>query len=157
MGNSLLSPIGAVGRGLLAGAAATGAMTAAQTAYYKATGSETSSTPGEVACRVLEGVFRRQVSEEQVSGVLTTGMHWLYGTGWGVPYGLVAGSRTKPRAFAGALGLAVGVWGGVSRAGMSAMQLAPPPWEDPAKMLAMDLGFHFVYGAAGAAAFRVLS
>lgn len=156
MGRSALSPLGAVGRGLLAGLTATGAMTAAQTVYYKATGAETSSTPGEVGRRVLEGVFRRHVSEEQVSGPLTTGMHWLYGTSWGVPYGIVAGSRSKPATFAGALGLAAGVWGG-SRAVMTAMQLAPPPWQDPAEMLAMDIGFHVVYGAAGAAAFRVLS
>lgn len=33
-----LTPIGAVGRGLVVGTAATGVMTAAQNAYYKAMG-----------------------------------------------------------------------------------------------------------------------
>lgn len=53
---SSLTPIGAVGRGLLAGAAATGVMTAVQTAYYRAKGMEASTTPGEVARRIIEGV-----------------------------------------------------------------------------------------------------
>lgn len=150
-----LTPIGAVGRGLVAGAAATAVMTAAQNAYYKATGSQGSSTPGEVGRRVVEGVFCRQVSPEQVSGPLTTGVHWAYGTALGVPYALVAGSLTARSALAHGIGAGVGVWAS-SRVGMVAMQLAPPPWQDPPSMLAMDLGFHLVYGFTAATVFRAL-
>lgn len=155
MSDTTLTPIGAVGRGLVAGAAATAVMTAVQNAYYTATGSQGSSTPGEVGRRVLEGVFRRQVSPEQVSGPLTTGVHWTYGTSLGVPYGLVAGSLNARSMLARGCGAGVGVWAS-SRAGMTAMQLAPPPWQDPPLMLAMDLGFHLVYGFTAAAVFRAL-
>lgn len=150
-----LTPVGAVGRGIVAGAAATAVMTAAQNAYYKATGNQGSSTPGEVGRRVLEGVFGHRVSSEQVSGPLTTGVHWVYGTGLGVPYALVAGSVNAGSTLGHGLGLGVGVWAG-SRAGMAAMQLAPPPWQDSASTLAVDLGFHLVYGITGAAVFRAL-
>lgn len=155
MPNRTPTPIGAVARGLVAGASATAVMTAAQNIYYEATGSQGSSTPGEAGRGVLEGVFNRRVSPQQVSGPLTTGVHWVYGTGLGVPYALVAGSLRGPSALAGALALGVGVWAS-SRAGMAAMQLAPPPWQDPPSMLAMDLGFHLLYGVTGAAVFRAL-
>jgi hypothetical protein len=39
---------------------------------------------------------------------------------------------------------------------MTAMQIAPPPWQDPRSSLAMDVGFHLVYGLAAATVFRVL-
>ena len=58
MASRKLTPLSAAVRGLLAGAAGTVAMTAAQTAYYRATGSESSSTPGEVGKRIVEGVLR---------------------------------------------------------------------------------------------------
>lgn len=150
------TPIGAVARGLIAGAAATAVMTTTQNAYYKATGSQGSSTPGEVGRRVLEGVFGCQVSPQQVSGPLTTGVHWAYGTSLGVPYALVAGSLSARSTLGHGVGLGVGVWAN-SRAGMAAMQLAPPPWQDPRSMLAMDLGFHLVYGFTAAAVFRALA
>lgn len=150
-----LTPIGAVARGVAAAAAGTGAMTAVQTAYYKANDLESSSTPAEVAKRIVGGVLQREVPEEQ-EGALNRGMHWLYGSSWGVPYGILAGSRRNPGSVLGSgLGLALGVWS-ASRAEMTAMQIAPPPWQDPPSSLAMDVGFHLVYGLAAAAVFRAL-
>ncbi len=156
MARSSLTPLGAVGRGLVAGVVGTAAMTAAQTAYYKVTDTESSSTPGEVAKRIIEGVFQREVPEERMDA-LNQGMHWLYGTTMGLAYGLAAGSRRRPAPLlrsATALGLVV--WG-VSRTEMTAMQIAPPPWQDPPASLAMDVGFHQVYGLGAAFAFRALS
>jgi hypothetical protein len=151
---SSLTPIGAVGRGLASAAFATGVMTAAQVAYYKATGSESSSTPGEVGKRIVEGVLQRE-SPPPESPLLNHGMHWLYGVGWGLPFGLIAGSRRSGSVIREGLALALGVWG-ASRTEMAAMQIAPPPWQDPPKTLATDLGFHAVYGLAAACAFRAL-
>lgn len=131
-------------------------MTATQTAYYKVTDTESSSTPGEVAKRIIEGVLQREVPEERMNA-LNQGMHWLYGTIMGLPYGLAAGSRRRPAPLlrsATAFGLAV--WG-ASRTEMAAMQLAPPPWRDPPASLAMDVGFHQVYGLGAALAFRALN
>ncbi|HEV2076173.1 MAG TPA: hypothetical protein VGR10_08020 [Thermoleophilaceae bacterium] len=150
-----LTPLGAAARGAVSGAAGTAAMTAVQTAYYKATGTESSSTPAEVGKRIVEGVLQREVPEERMDA-LNQGMHWLYGSSWGLPYGLVAGSRYRPGSVAlsgAALGLSV--WA-ASRAEMTAMQIAPPPWDDPPSTLGMDVGFHLVYGLAAALTFRAL-
>jgi len=155
MANALLSPLGAANRELLAGAAGTAAMTAAQTAYYRATDTESSSTPAEVGKRIVEGVLGRELPEQRMDA-LNQGMHWLYGTSWGLPFGLVAGSRRRRRSLlADGVGFGLAIWA-ASRGQMAAMQLAPPPWRDPPSTLAMDLGFHLLYGAAAAVAFRAL-
>lgn len=83
--------------------------------------------PGEVGRRVLEGVFRHQVSPQQVSCPLTTGVHWAYGTSLGV----------------------LASWHGCYTARSAAV--AGPP-----SMLAMDLGFHLIYGFTATAVFRAL-
>lgn len=66
MSRSRTTPLGAVIKGLFAGAVGTGVMTAYQLAAAKAMGSGPSNVPGEVGKRVLEGVFQREVSDEQV-------------------------------------------------------------------------------------------
>jgi hypothetical protein len=150
-----LTPLGAVARGIAAAAAGTGAMTAVQTAYYRAKDIEPSSTPAEVGRRIVGGVLRREIPEEQTNA-LNQGMHWLYGSSWGLPYGILAGSRRVPASILGSgLALGLGVWS-ASRTEMTAMRIAPPPWQDPPSSLAMDVGFHLVYGLAVAAVFRVL-
>ncbi|MGI8411292.1 MAG: hypothetical protein ACR2LV_01570 [Solirubrobacteraceae bacterium] len=150
-----LSPVGAVARGLVAGAAGTAVMTAAQNAYYKATGSESSSTPYEVAKRIVEGVLQREVPAERKE-MLNTGMHVFYGTSWGAPYGIMSGSHDSPApVLSSAIALGVAVWG-ASLVQLPAMQLAPPVWEYPPKSLATDLGFHLVYGLGTALVFRAL-
>jgi hypothetical protein len=154
MSSRSLTPIGAATRGLVSAAVGTAVMTAAQTAYYKATGSEPSSTPGEVGKRIVEGVLQRE-SPPPESPVLNQGMHWLYGTSWGLPYGLVAGSQRSSSVLRGGFAMAAGIWG-ASRTEMTAMQIAPPPWEDPPKTLATDVGFHLVYGLAVACTFEAL-
>jgi hypothetical protein len=148
------TPSRAVVRGLLAGLAGTGVMTAYQTAVLKARGSQPSSTPAEVACRIIEGVLQREVPPDRM-GELNTAMHVLYGTSWGAPYGILAASR--PRGVVGK-GLLAGlaVWA-ASLVELPAMKLAPPPWEYPPAELALDASYHLVYGLGTAAAFRALS
>jgi hypothetical protein len=137
-------------RGVAAGAAGTAAMTAAQLAYYKATGGEPSSTPAEVAKRVIGGVLRRPVPEDS-DELLNNAMHWLYGTSWGALLGLAAAGR-RP-----GTGIAFGlvVWG-ASLVELPAMKLAPPPWEYELKSIAPDVGFHLLYGVATATAYKAL-
>lgn len=155
MASGSLTPLGAVARGVAAAAAGTAAMTGVQTAYYKAKDIEPSSTPAEVAKRIVEGVLRREVPEERMSA-LNQAMHWFYGSSWGLLYGIAAGSsRTPAPVLASGTALGLGVWS-ASRTQMAAMQIAPPPWQDPPSSLAMDVGFHLVYGLAGATVFRVL-
>ncbi len=139
-----------IARGVLAGAAGTAAMTAAQTAYYKATGSESSSTPAEVAKRIIGGVLQREVPDDK-DEQLNTGMHVLYGTSWGALLGLAAAGRSPG---SGVL-FGLTVWA-ASLVELPAMQLAPPVWEYDAKSLGTDVGFHLVYGVAAATAYKRL-
>lgn len=148
-------PLAAVIRGLAAAAVGTAAMTSVQTAYLKATGGEPSEVPAEMGRRIVEGVLRRRVPRRR-RGALNQAVHALYGTSWGLPLGLVAGSlrRTPPAA---PLGAAFGlvVWG-ASLAALPALDLAPPPSRQPPAALAADLFMHLVYGTATGAAYAAL-
>ncbi len=148
------TPLGALARGAAAGVAGTAVMTAAQTAYMKATGGEASSTPAEVAKRIVEGVLHREVPEERMD-LLNNAMHWFYGTSWGTIYGLAAGSRAPDSALRSGLGFGFVVWG-ASLVQLPAMKLAPPIWETPPATIAPDLGFHLAYGAGVGAAWAVV-
>jgi hypothetical protein len=146
-------PLTATLGGLAAGAAGTGAMTAAQTAYMDATGGEPSTTPAEVAKRIIRGVFAREVSDERTEQ-LNNAMHWLYGTSWGAAYAIAAGGR-RPRAIRSGLLFGAAVWA-VSLVQLPAMKLAPPVWEQEPSAIAPDLGFHLVYGLGVATAFKAV-
>ncbi len=147
------TPLGAVARGLAAGAAGTAAMTVYQTAVAKLRGSEPSTTPAEVGKRVIRGVFHRRFDENQ-TGKLNNAMHWGYGTSWGAVYALSDGLANVPVV---SRGLAFGtlVWG-ASLIELPAMKLAPPVWEYPPLELALDVSYHLVYGVAAAAAYAAL-
>lgn len=140
-------------RGLAAAAVGTAAMTSAQIALHKATGGEPSSAPQEVGGRIIKGVFGRRVPRRH-RPALNQVMHGLYGTSWGLPFGLGAGARPEPSS-AAASGVALGltVWG-ASLIQLPALDLAPAPWRQSPAALVSDLGFHLVYGAATAAAYR---
>jgi uncharacterized membrane protein len=149
------TPLGAAWRGLAAAAIGTAAMTTAQTSYLQLTGGEASSAPGEIGSRIINGVLKRKVPRDKWRTV-NEGMHLLYGTQWGLPFGLAVGSRRSgPRAGDGiALGLAV--WA-IGLAELPALGLAPPPWKQSPADLASDLGFHLVYGFATGAAYEALA
>ncbi len=151
-----LSPLGAAARGIVAAAVGTAAMTTVQEAYLKLTGGEPSSAPEEMGRRIVEGVLRRGVPRNR-RGALNQGMHMLYGTGWGLPFGLVAGSleREPPASTAGAA-LGLTAWG-ASLVELPALGLSPPPWQQSPSELAVDLSMHLVFGASTAAVFRALS
>ena len=149
------TPLGAALRGLAAAAVGTAAMTTAQTSYLRLTGGESSSAPGEIGSRIITGVLKRKVPRDKWRAV-NEGMHLLYGTQWGLPFGLAVGSRRAgPRAGDGiALGLAV--WA-IGLAELPALGLAPPPWKQSPADLASDLGFHLVYGFATGAAYEAFA
>ncbi len=165
------TPLGAVARGVLAGATGTAAMTAWQELSSKlrsASGGggekggekekgadpwESAPAPAVVAKRVLEGVFRVEVPPERIS-LLTNVMHWGYGTAWGAVYGLLQGTiRANPVAHGAFFG--TGVWA-MSYVELVPMGLYQPPWRYPAKTLAKDLSYHVVYGLGVATAYDAL-
>ena len=149
------TPLGAAWRGLAAAAVGTAAMTTAQTSYLQLTGGEASSAPGEIGSRIINGVLRRKVPRDKWRAV-NEGMHAIYGTQWGLPFGLAVGSRRGgPRASDGVV-LGLAVWA-IGLAELPALGLAPPPWKQSPAELATDLGFHLVYGAATGAAYEAFA
>jgi len=75
----------AVGKGLLAGAAGTVAMTVSSTIEAKLRGRGSSSAPADAAGKVL-GV---QPRDEAGAARFGTVVHWAYGTSWGAVRGLL--------------------------------------------------------------------
>ncbi|HUZ69182.1 MAG TPA: hypothetical protein VMU65_05670 [Candidatus Saccharimonadales bacterium] len=162
------TPVSAVVRGLVAAAVGTAAMDLYWYFRYRASGGtsgplqwefggepdwEKVSAPAKVGKRLFEGFTQRSLSERWA--VLTNNvMHWGYGVGWGVAYGIVAGSVPQRRV---AYGLALGpaVW----LFGYAVLPLGgyyKPIWEYDARTLGIDLGGHLIYGTATAAAYRAL-
>ena len=164
------SPLGAIARGMAAGVIGTGAMTVAQELAAKLQSSgedgqqdeeqqspqdpwEQASMPAQVGRRISEGVFHHEVPPERIP-LLTNVMHWAYGTGWGAIYGLVEGTFGGRSLRQGAL-FGAGVWA------MSYVQLVPMgiyqlPWKYPPKSIAMELGYHLVYGIGVAGGHRLV-
>jgi hypothetical protein len=77
---------GAAGRGLLAGAVGTAAMTASSTLEARARNRGSSSTPAAAAAKVL-----CVTPTESGAKRFNTIVHWAYGTGWGAVRGLLGG------------------------------------------------------------------
>lgn len=152
------SPLGALGRGLLAGAVGTAAMTASQRVAGDSSGGEGDSwedapAPAKVAKRILESLSRRTVPASRID-FLTQATHWLYGVAWGAAYGLMQ-EATPGRPRRHGLLFGVGVWG-ASYVALVPMGVYEPPWRYPAGTLALDVSHHLVYGEAVAAAFVAL-
>jgi uncharacterized membrane protein YagU involved in acid resistance len=156
-----LTPLGAVARGVAAGVVGTAAMTAWQelSARLMSSGDESpeggeqtepsdpweqASAPANVAKRIGEGVFQREVSADLIP-VLTHAMHWGYGTGWGAVYGLLAGSSSGGSGVRRGAKFGLGVWA-ASYLQLVPMGLSEPPWKYPAKDTAMEISYHVVYG-----------
>jgi hypothetical protein len=152
-----MTPLGALGRGLLAGVAGTTAITVYQELPAgKGSGErkswEDAPAPAQVARRILKGVLRGDVSTEKIP-LLTNVMHWAYGIAWGGTYGLVQGTARANPMLAG-VGFGTAVWA-MSYAQLVPMGLYEPPWEYPPRTVAKDLSYH-LYGLGVAAGYETL-
>jgi hypothetical protein len=139
----------AVGKGLIAGAVGTAALTVSTLLAQKLAGQEPSSAPADATDKLL-GVEPKGEQEKQR---LTTVVHWLYGSSWGVPRGLfgLAGLRGLKATVAHF----ASVWGS-EMVMLPRMKLAPPVTRWGKKELALDAVHHLVYAGAASAAFRFL-
>lgn len=172
------TPVGAVVRGLLAGAAGTAAMDLVWWIRYRRGGGQQGplqwefsarsvhdwdgvNAPGQVGKRLVEGFTQKEIPRQR-AGLVNDVVHWSYGVAWGAAYGLVAGSLVATRAggrplrgaVAGTL-FAPAVW----LAGYAALpraDLYKPISEYGAATLWKDLSAHLAYGAGTGAAFAVL-
>jgi hypothetical protein len=139
----------ALGRGIVAGVAATAAMTVASTAEMKLRGREPSTAPAAIAGKLL-GVKPRKKAGQRFATVA----HAVAGVSLGAARGLLdlAGIRgaAAPAAFfaiAWTPDLLV----------VPAAGAAEPPWCWGATEIAISAAHHAVYAAAGDAAYRTLA
>lgn len=167
---SRMTPVGAVARGLVAGAVGTLAMDALLFARYKRGGGEShfapwelssglaswddAPAPAQVGKRLVEGLFQRKLPPERAR-LVNNVTHWMFGIFGALQYGILAGSLSRPRvAYGLPFGAALWASGYVI---LPAAKLYEPIWEYDAKTLAKDLSAHLLYGTVTAATFGLLS
>jgi hypothetical protein len=134
----------AVGRGLLAGAAGTAAMTLSSTLEAKLSGRGSSSTPAEAVSEAT-GVELTDESKPRVNRLA----HWGYGVGWGAVrgvLGLLPASEPLPT-----IGHFAVVWG-AEQVLLPALGVAKPTWSYGASAAATDVLHHVVYAGTTSAA-----
>lgn len=168
---SPVTPLGAVVRGAVAGAAGTLAMDAVLYRRYRTGGGtrgfaewEFSSclsswdgapAPALVGKRLFDGLFQRDLAPRW-AGLTNNVTHWATGIMWGAQYGIVSGSVTKPGARTlAATALGPAAWG-ASYVVLPLAKLYEPIWEYGVRTLAKDLGAHLAFGAGTVGVFGAL-
>lgn len=164
---STQKPSAVVARAVVAGLAGTAVMTAWQTGAAKLFPSDDESgsgkkggdpwkkapVPAQVARRFIRKGVHKDVPADRIP-LLTNVMHWGYGTGWGVPYAVLAQTTHRARLGDGLL-LGLTVWA-ASYAQLVPMGFYELPWKYPAKDVALDISYHLAYGLGVAGAVRLL-
>jgi hypothetical protein len=150
MANGLGGPAAKIGRGLVAGAIGTAAMTVSSTIEQKRRGRAASTAPADAAMKVL-GIesFCDDAAKSRFSNVV----HWAYGSAWGVPRALLDVAGLSPAAATAAHGAAL--WGS-EQVMLPALGVAPPLWTWGATEIAIDAGHHVVYTLASGLAYEAL-
>ncbi|MDB4926496.1 hypothetical protein [Mucilaginibacter sp.] len=137
--NNALGELGsAVGKGLLAGLAATAAITLSQMIEMKLTKREPSDAPVKV---VSETIGAKPVVKEDKEK-LSQEIHWAYGTVWGVSRGLIG--LTGLKGLPAALVHFTAIWG-TSMVMLPQFNAAKPIDEQEPKAIAIDGFHHAVY------------
>lgn len=170
MRTPVMTPVGAVARGLAAAAVGTLAMDLLLFARYKRGDGKSgfrewefsegierwdqAPAPAQVGKRLVEGLFQRTLPDRQAP-LVNNVTHWGYGILNGAAYGLLVGSLRRSSVLFG-LPFGAGVWGS-SYVVLPAAGLYQPIWDYDRRTLAKDLSAHLVYGLTTAAAFRALS
>jgi hypothetical protein len=164
------TPLGAIARGLVAGALGTAAMDALLFIRYRRGGGtsplrewelsagisewEQAPAPAQVGKRLVEGLFGLKLPPTRAA-LVNNVTHWAYGMLGGAQYGIVAGSLSTPRIRYG-LPFGASVWA-ASYVVLPAAKLYEPIWKYDVRTLADDLSAHLVYGLTTAAGLRLLS
>jgi hypothetical protein len=138
-----------VGRGLLAGAAGTAAMTVSSTVEQKLRGREASTAPADAAMKVL-GI--ESFCDDAAKSRFSNAVHWTYGTAWGLPRALFDVVGLGGAAAAAAHGVVL--WGS-EQVMLPALGVAPPLSEWGAAEIAIDALHHVVYSVAAGAVYTM--
>jgi hypothetical protein len=164
-----MTPLGAVAAGVVAGVVGTISMDTARYLMQRRSDAEhdplawefapiesweQAPDPGQVAKRVIEGFTQRQIPDRW-AWLISTAMHWGYGSAWGAAYGVLAGSLRRSRARYG-LPFGATVWA-TGYALLPEGGLYKPIWEYNLMTVAEDLGAHLAYGAGTGTAFWLLA
>jgi hypothetical protein len=167
---TMLTPVGAITRGLAAGAVGTAAMDTLLFARYRRDGGESkleawetsagltnwddAPAPAQIGRRLVEGFFHVELAPARAR-LVNNVTHWLYGMLGGAQYGIVAGSLHSPRVLYG-LPFGASVWAG-GYVVLPAAELYQPIWKYDRRTLAKDLSAHLLYGLTTALTLRLLS
>ncbi len=149
MGNSGL--LGALGRGMVAGAVGTAAMTVTERLEMAVTGRPGSQVPGKVGAHLTPG--KDPASPADVAQ-LNTAVHWTHGITMGALRGAldvagIRGSQATLTHFAL-------LWGG-DAALYRALGIAEAPWRWSADELATDMTHKGVYAAVTGVTYDALT
>jgi hypothetical protein len=141
---------GSIGRGLLAGAAGTAAMTISSSAEARLRRRAPSTAPARATAKLL-GIkeFDSPLAQARWNDL----SHWGYGTGWGVVRGLLAAAGLSPRAATAAHGAAIY---GAAQVTLPALEIVPPSVFWGAKEVAIDAWHHAVYATATGLAYTLI-
>ena len=139
-----------IGRGLVAGAIGTAAMTVSSTIEMRLRGRDGSTAPADAAMKVL-GI--ESFCDDGAKGRFSNAIHWGYGTSWGVPRALLDAAGLDAAAATAAHGGAL--WGS-EQVMLPALGVAPPLWEWGVTEVAIDALHHVVYTVATSVAYEAL-
>jgi len=141
---------GALGKGLMAGAAGTLAITLSQMIEMKITKRKPSNAPADAAEKVLEVKPETEQDKQQFSQQV----HWAYGTSWGVPRGILSllGLKGLP-----ATAIHFATIYSTALIMPSSLEVAPPLKEWSAKEFLVDALHHAVYAVAAGLVFDAMS
>ena len=139
----------AAGKGLVAGAAGTAAMTVSSTVEMKLRGRKPSDTPARAVGKLLGIEPIGEAERRRFSNLV----HWTYGTLWGLFRGLLAAfGLSGPPAAAAHL---AAVWG-TELVMLPTLEVTPPPAQWGATELAIDGWHHLVYAVATGLAYDLI-
>lgn len=140
---------GALGKGLLAGLAGTVAITLSQMIEMKISGRKPSDAPVKVASQIT-GITPDNDNQKEL---LNNGVHFAYGTSWGVVRGLLglAGLKGLPATL-----VHFGAIWATEVLMLPKYDVAPPVTEQEPKSVAVDVLHHAVYAIAAGIAYETL-
>jgi len=127
----------AIGKGLLAGLAATAAMTISQMIEMKINGRK----PSDASVKVAEETLGAKPAPGEKQK-MSQEVHLAYGTTWGIARGLIG--LTGLKGFPATVAHFVAVWG-TSMIMLPAFKVAPPIYEEGPQAIAIDALHHAVY------------
>ncbi|HEX3317137.1 MAG TPA: hypothetical protein VHR88_03905 [Solirubrobacteraceae bacterium] len=140
-----------LGRGIVAGALGTAAMTVSSTLEQRRRGREASTAPADATAKVL-GISGFQ--SDGAKARFGTLVHWGYGTSWGLARAALGETGLSPVPATAAHFAAV--WGS-EQVMLPALEVAPPLTRWGAQEVAIDAFHHVVYATATGLAYEALS